>query len=71
MASHTITGGCFEQQTHSNSSCIKHAGYQTIIDCEPGEFPKEILSICQENGSWIPDEMGCSGKQYKQCHNSQ
>ena len=61
----TIIGGCFELQTlnTTENSCIKLAGYQTTVKCEPGEFPEEILSTCQENGSWIPNEMGCSGEQ--------
>lgn len=64
---YNIIGGCFEQQTQNSSeySCIKPAGYQTIIECEPGEFPEEILSICLENGSWIQNSTGCSGKQCK------
>ena len=61
-----VTGGCLEPQTLeiniSENLCIKPAGHQIIIECKPGEVPEEILSTCQENGSWIPDEMECSGE---------
>ena len=66
LSNYCYIGGCFELQTlginSSDSWCIKPAGYQVIIECEPGEYPEEFLSTCQEDGRWIPDTTGCSGK---------
>ena len=59
-----ITGGCYEPQADNSSedSCIKPAGYQTVIECDHDEFPNEIISTCHKNGSWIQNTMGCSGE---------
>ena len=62
-----FAAGCTEQpQNGTNSAllCRKPAGYKVTYDCtsDLGLKPGRVASTCQEDGTWEPDTVRCTGK---------